>query len=337
MRVLPRTTLSFDEFLSYYQQDNVITDNPAVNPGNFGFVLGTVPGRARRPGTPVDLGNIWSTQTPAETLPCATSDRDGHDQHRHADLQRIFVLQPGGRIRGTSCPPSAFASNRTISRTFEMSGSVGYSTSDYHFSTLDEVVNGWTARTAERGKTAGGPVNTKRVSVNADWSGVYAVNDKLRILDMFRYDNWRIPGVWDTADTTIFGTPSPGPGVVGMLLAPGVFNSDELSGGALQPGELPATHRFVGRGCDQRDCDAIPGAEHQVQYARGAIRFQQALQRACMATSTPTERLPARPRRLTPGSFIFRGVPPGRRRISFLRHAEIAPWLGAPCPPAAHY
>ena len=48
-RVLPRTTLSYDQFLSYFKQDNVITDNPAVNPGNFGFILGTVPGRARRP------------------------------------------------------------------------------------------------------------------------------------------------------------------------------------------------------------------------------------------------------------------------------------------------
>ena len=50
----------------------MISDNPAVNPGNFGFVLGTVPGQGTPAGTPVDLGNIWSTQTPAETLPCAT-------------------------------------------------------------------------------------------------------------------------------------------------------------------------------------------------------------------------------------------------------------------------
>ena len=61
--------------------------------------------------------------------------------------------------------------------------------------------------------------------MNANWSGVYSVNEKFRILDQFQYDNWRIPGVWDTADTTVFGTPSPAPGVVGMLLSPGVFNS----------------------------------------------------------------------------------------------------------------
>src|SRR5271155_4320343 len=71
VRVLPRTTLSFDEFLSYYKQDNVVTDNPATNPGNFGFTLANPTGFGTPNGTPVDLGNIWSTQTPAEPLPCA--------------------------------------------------------------------------------------------------------------------------------------------------------------------------------------------------------------------------------------------------------------------------
>src|SRR6202522_2949819 len=55
VHILPRTTLSFDEFLSYYRQDNVISDNPAVNPGNFGFILGTVPGQGTPAGTPVDF------------------------------------------------------------------------------------------------------------------------------------------------------------------------------------------------------------------------------------------------------------------------------------------
>jgi hypothetical protein len=224
VRILPRTTLSFDEFLSYYRQDNVISDNPAVNPGNFGFVLGTVPGQGTPAGTPVDLGNIWSTLTPSETLPCttplvtatvntATPTCNGFLSYSQVADPRNFM--PTERFR--------FQSN--YFKNFETSGSLGYSSSDYHFSDLDEVMNGWTARSAVRGTTAGGPVKTKRVSVNADWSGVYAVNDKLRIVDMFRYDNWRIPGVWDTADTTSFGTPSPGPGVVGMLLAPGTFNS----------------------------------------------------------------------------------------------------------------
>src|ERR1700677_3565222 len=39
VRTLPLTTLPFDEFLSYFNQDNTMSDNPAVNPGNCGYVL----------------------------------------------------------------------------------------------------------------------------------------------------------------------------------------------------------------------------------------------------------------------------------------------------------
>src|SRR5580700_1542061 len=224
VRVLPRTTLSFDEFLSYYRQDNVISDNQAVNPGNFGFILGTVPGQGTPAGTPVDLGNIWSTKTPAETLPCATPIVAGTINTATPTCNGFLSYSQIGSPRNFM-PTERFRFQSNYFKKFEMSGSAGYSSSDYNFSDLSEVVNGFTARTAQRGSTAGGPIKTKRVSVNADWSGVYSINDKLRILDSFRYDNWRIPGQWDTLETNVFGTPSPAPGVVGLLLSPGAFNS----------------------------------------------------------------------------------------------------------------
>ena len=52
-------------------------------------------------------------------------------------------------------PTERFRFQSNYFKNFEMSGSVGYSTSDYHFSDLSEVVNGWTARTAERGSDGG--------------------------------------------------------------------------------------------------------------------------------------------------------------------------------------
>ena len=222
--VLPRTTLSYDQFLSYYQQNNVITDNPSVNPGNFGFALGTVPGQGTPAGTPVDLGNIWSTQTPSEIFPCAAPIVTGTTNIANPTCNGFLSYSQVGNPRNFM-PTERFRFQSNYFKNFETSGSVGYSTSDYHFSDLSEVVNGWTARTAVRGSTAGGPINTRRVSVNANWSGEYSINDKFRILDAFQYDNWRIPGVWDTAETTVFGTPSPAPGVVGLLLSPATFNS----------------------------------------------------------------------------------------------------------------
>jgi hypothetical protein len=220
-RILPRTTLSFDEFLSYYKQDNVVTDNPTVNPQNFGFAIANPSGVGTPNGTPVDLGNIWSTQTPAETLPCAppvvtagtniaTPTCNGFLSYNQINNPHNFM--PTERLR--------FRSN--YFKNFEMSGSLGYSTSNNTIPNFLEAVNDWTARTSERGSTTGGPADAKRVSVNADWSGVYAVTDKLGILDTFRYDNWRIPGMWALDETNIFGTGYPG--LAGMQQSEAVFN-----------------------------------------------------------------------------------------------------------------
>jgi cytochrome b subunit of formate dehydrogenase len=62
-RVLPRTTISYDQFFNYFKQDNAVLETPATAPENYGYQLSN--------GTPVDLGIVWSTQTPAEALPCA--------------------------------------------------------------------------------------------------------------------------------------------------------------------------------------------------------------------------------------------------------------------------
>ncbi|HZV88456.1 MAG TPA: hypothetical protein VFF95_12960 [Candidatus Binatus sp.] len=222
-RILPRTTLSFDEFLSYYKQDNVVIDNPAVNPGNFGFALGTVPGQGTPAGTPVDLGTIWSTQTAAETFPCATPIVAGTTNTANPTCNAYLSYSQVGNPRNFM-PTERFRFQSNYFKNFETSGSFGYNTSDNRIPDFLETVNGFTARSAERGSTTGGPANAKRISVNADWTGAYAITEKLRILDFFRYDNWRIPGMWDTAETAVYGTPSPGPGVVGLLLSPGVFN-----------------------------------------------------------------------------------------------------------------
>jgi hypothetical protein len=223
VRILPKTTISFDEFLSYFKQDNTVIDNPAVNPGNFQYILANPTANGTPAGTPVDLGNIWSTQTTAEVLPCgppvivagttntATPTCNGFLSYSQVGNPRNFM--PTERLR--------FQSNYFSN--FEMSGSAGYSTSNNQIPDFLETVNGYTVRTGERGSTTGGPADAKRVSVNADWTGVYAVTNKLRVLDSFRYDNWRIPGMWALAETNIYGTSYAG--LEGSQQSQAVFNT----------------------------------------------------------------------------------------------------------------
>jgi hypothetical protein len=221
-KILPRTTISYDQFLSYFRQDNVVSDSPAVNPQNFGFVIANTSGLGTPNGTPVDLGNVWSTQTPAETLPCATPIVSGTTNTATPTCNGFLSYSQVGRPRDFM-PTERLRFQSNYFKNFEMSGSLGYSSSSNKIPDFLETVNGWTARTAERGSTTSGPANAKRVSVNADWSGVYSVTDKFRILDMFRYDNWRIPGMWALDETSIFGTGYPA--LTGMQQSEAVFNT----------------------------------------------------------------------------------------------------------------
>jgi hypothetical protein len=208
-RLLPKTTISFDQFLSYYKQDNVVTDNPQ----NSGYQLAN--------GTPVDPGIIWSTNGPVEILPCAAPiatapnifnpNCNGYLSYSQAGSPRNFM--PTERLR--------FQSN--YFKNFETSGALGYSAANDSVPNFNEIVNDYVTRNGSRGSTTGGPADAKRVSVNANWSGLYSVSDKFRILDSFRYDNWRTPGLWNTEETNIFGQMQPG--LVGLAQPQALFTS----------------------------------------------------------------------------------------------------------------
>jgi len=208
-RILPKTTISYDQFLSYYKQDNVVTDNPQ----NSGFQLAN--------GTPVDLGIIWSTAGPVEFLPCAAPiavppnivnpNCNGYVSYSQSGQPRNFM--PTERL--------GFQSN--YFKNFETSGSLGYSTANNTIPNFNEIVNDFVTRDGTRGGTTGGPANAKRVSVNANWSGAYSVTERFRILDSFRYDNWRTPGLWDTSETNIFGQMQPG--LAGLAQPQAVFTA----------------------------------------------------------------------------------------------------------------
>lgn len=207
-RILPRTTLSYDQNLNYYKQDNVIADR------NFPFQV--INGGIT---TPVDLGNIWASsggeilpcavvttpptsviENPATTPPTVNPNCNGFVSYSQVGRPRNFM------------PTEVFRFQSNYFSKFETSGSVGYSTANNSIPDFNETVIGWTTRSASPGGTTAGPARAKRFSVNADWSGVYAVTDKLSIRDQFRFDDWRIPTEWDSVLGTFFTTGGSGLG-----------------------------------------------------------------------------------------------------------------------------
>lgn len=205
-RVLPKTTLSYDQFLAYDKQDNITTDQ------NRTFYL---------PGfVPVDLGIVWNT---AGTTPCATP----LPNLANPACNGILSYSRVGRPR-TSSPTERFSFQSNEVQNFEMSGSFSYSHSDNVIPDFSEVLRGLTTRTDTLGSTNSGPAEAKRVAVGAEWSGIYSVTENFRILDSFRYDNWRIPGAWNAVEGNQFS--GFGAGFPSLLLpvvnfTPSTFNS----------------------------------------------------------------------------------------------------------------
>lgn len=187
-RFLPKTTFSYDQFLAYDKQDNVTSDR------NLNSLL---------PGSvPVDFGIVWNT---TGATPCATPFPATTPGFANPGCNGILSYSRIGQPRNFS-PTEHFSFQSSYFKNLEMSGSAGYSSSNNQIPDFNEVLAGLTTRTDTRGSTTGGPAVAKRVSVDADWSGIYSVTEKFRILDSFRYDNWRIPGLWNAVEGNQFST-----------------------------------------------------------------------------------------------------------------------------------
>ncbi len=196
---IPKTTASFDEFLTYSKVDTTATDN------NLTYQLSN--------GTPVDLGLVFvgtspcaaPVTNPATTPPTVTANCNGYLSYSEVENPR------------SSFPTERLSFESSYIRNLSMTGSLGYSSGENMVTGYDENINGWASRTVTRGGTTGGPADSKRLSVNANWSGENRITDRLGIVDEFAYDNWRITSMWATAETTWFATP-PTSGQTGLLL-----------------------------------------------------------------------------------------------------------------------
>ena len=223
-RVLPRTTISYDQFLRYFKDDTFTFDSI---PNTFPLLPSGFNQYQLANGTPVDLGIVWNTTATGGT-PCGAPITDP------ATVPPTVKSNCNGFINGTfngaDLPGySRFATPRSFMPTerfsfqsnyfekLQMSGAFGYSSGYTMINDFNEIVDGWASRTVTRGSITGGPARATRVSVNGDFSAIYSLTDKLRLVDMFRYDNWRIPGQWEELAQNLFATP-PGAGQSGLTL-----------------------------------------------------------------------------------------------------------------------
>ena len=263
-RALPKTTLSFDEFLKYFKQDTFTFDQIPQNPG---LGLGSY---QLSNGTPVDLGIVWTASSPcgspitdpATNPPTVKSTCNGYINGTVAGLP-LPGYSKFARPRNFM-PTERFSFQTSYFDHFEMSGAIGYSSGDNVTGDFVEAINGFTSRSLSRGSVTAGPAEAKRVSVNADWNGVYSFSDKLRLVDSIRYDNWRIPGMWTSTALNFFGaTPTgPPPLPTGMLLPISTLDPTSFPATCFATGV--AATSFTQPGCPQHSSSSVSDFETQL-------------------------------------------------------------------------
>lgn len=211
-RVLPGTTISYDQFLEYDKQDT--SDSLANTP----FLVST----SAFPGpVPVDLGLDWYYPPTATTTPCAAPFPAGSPGFASSTCKEFSSYSRADPTRNF-IPTERLGFQSTYFKRLEMSGAASYSSGHNVVSNLFDSANEWTNPSATAGQVrdamVSGPAEIKEVFVQANWSAIYSLTHNVRILDSVVYNNWRTPGVFNQTSTNVFARRPAVVGQTGILL-----------------------------------------------------------------------------------------------------------------------
>ncbi len=199
-RFIPRTSINYDQFYTYFKGDTTAALS------SFGLPSFTLAG-----GIPVNLG--LSFNTPAGQ-PCATPVLG--TGFVNPGCNAFFGLdRTNNRVRN-SYPTEQFSFQSDYFRRVDLSGRLSYTTADADLPGFNQVFTGLETRTRARVQSELGNSVTHRFSLNTDFGATIRITDKLRIVDAFRYDNFRLPGSFSLLTNTLFGAT--------LLSNPNVFN-----------------------------------------------------------------------------------------------------------------
>jgi hypothetical protein len=189
---LPKTTLSYDQFVQHFKQDTSWTDD-VLTAG----ISGLTPFFAN--STPVDLGVDWYSPF----TPCATPVNTATGQVTNLTCSATISYSRNLRPRFTM-PTERFSFQTSYFRNLTMVGDFNYTSTEQTSRDLADLFNGFESRTNARVLDSAGPTNAKQVIVGADWAATYQVTQKFRIVDSFYYNTYRLPGAWDFANLALF-------------------------------------------------------------------------------------------------------------------------------------
>ena len=199
VKVLPHTSISYDQAIQFDKNDTDYNLAPFAQ-----FLLAD--------GTPVSFGLPINT---VASQPCRKPVLSSGLANPTCNLYINYMRNQ--RVRTTT--PTERLSVHSDFKRVNFVGEVSYSSADLD-SPYFELFNGLVSRTSELQFSFSGPVSNRRVAVNSYAGMTVALTDKINLSDSFRFDNFRIPGQWNSLSTAIEGIPVGTPPAVNVLLSP---------------------------------------------------------------------------------------------------------------------
>jgi hypothetical protein len=205
-RFIPRTSINYDQFYTYFKGDTTANLAPQSLQSLFGIPSFTLAG-----GVPVSPGIVFNTGAaqPCNPLVLGTG-------FVNPACNGYFSYSRFGRTRN-SFPTEQFSFQSEYFRRVDLSGRVNYSDAEANDPSTAELFNGLITRNRVRNFSLTGGALAHRISLAADLGATIRVTDKFRIVDMFRYDGFRIPGNWSLVTANLFGAT--------LLSNPNVFSA----------------------------------------------------------------------------------------------------------------
>lgn len=207
-KLAPRTMLSYDQVLNYYKGDNTQTLQwPATVD-----TLST--------GTPVYLGMPFNS---VAGQPCATPILS--TGYVNPACNAFFDYARANRAR-TYFPTEQGSFRSNYFRKLDLTGTLSYTGGDLSMPAYSEFYDGLTTRSRARTSAETTDVLARRVSVIADGGVVLRATDRFRIVDTFRFYNFRLPGARDYETGVLFGaTLASTPNVFSLTTCPPPFTA----------------------------------------------------------------------------------------------------------------
>jgi len=188
-KVLPRTVISYDQFLNYFKGDTnwqLQPFAPALLPGGAGSV---------ELGLPIDTANKF----PCAGKPTTTSLIDATGTLTNVACNGYFAYNRFNPVR-TSAPMERVSMRTAYWQRLDFAASYTYGSADMN-APLSEFFNGLSTRTSTRQEAVTGLGHATTVSNVADFTATLHLAEHLRLVDTFRYWAFRIPQSFNSSTT----------------------------------------------------------------------------------------------------------------------------------------